>query len=164
MSVTSSPPRARGDREFIVTQMSRLNETLLVSFGAMSADIFPAVDRVSKSYANSIAITGSQTARADPQRVASSWKVSIPEPNGPLPPPARRLISRRGRLLLRTCVRKTICATRWRSSSPIRPPSPIVFHKGERETGTRHNPLESLDNSGAGTPPPAPSPSRPAEG
>ncbi len=48
MSVTSSPPRARGDREFIVTQMSRLNETLLVSFGAMFAENLPAVDRVVK--------------------------------------------------------------------------------------------------------------------
>ena len=39
-------PEATG--EFIATQMSRLNEALLVSFGAMSAENLPAVDRVVK--------------------------------------------------------------------------------------------------------------------
>jgi DNA-binding CsgD family transcriptional regulator len=37
-------PEATG--EFIATQMSRLNEALIVSFGAMSAENLPAVDRV----------------------------------------------------------------------------------------------------------------------
>ena len=39
-------PEATG--AFIATQMNRLNEALLVSFGAMSADNLPAVDRVVK--------------------------------------------------------------------------------------------------------------------
>jgi DNA-binding CsgD family transcriptional regulator len=39
-------PEATG--EFIATQMNRLNEALLVSFGAMSAENLPAVDRVVK--------------------------------------------------------------------------------------------------------------------
>jgi len=39
-------PEATG--EFVATQMNRLNEALLVSFGAMSAENLPAVDRVVK--------------------------------------------------------------------------------------------------------------------
>ena len=104
-------PEATG--EFIATQMSRLNEALRVSFGAMSAENLPAVDRVVKSCANSTAIRAFAAARAALRRAASSWKASFPEPK-------RTPLSWTDR----------IRAIRCRTSCPIRPPfPPIVFGK-----------------------------------
>ena len=60
-------PRA----QFFALQVSRLEEALLVSLGAMSGSNLQAVDRVSRSCASSIAITVSSQQSAGAFRVAS---------------------------------------------------------------------------------------------
>ena len=126
-------PEATG--EFIATQMNRLNEALLVSYDAMSPENLPAVDRVVRIVRELDRYQGFCGGGGEPQRAASFWKASIPEPKQAPAPPGPRSISRGPRLLPKTSLRKTICATRWRTSFPIRPLSPTVCREA-RVKGT----------------------------
>ena len=138
-------PEATG--EFIAVQMNRLNEALVVSFGALSGENLAAVDRWSGSCASATSITGSGAARAEPKRAASFWKVSFPEPKRrPLPSPTRvarsgrrarkRTRPRTGPSFSPTLYRKErrnaeqgVCATHWKASirEPRRRPPLLTF-------------------------------------
>jgi hypothetical protein len=148
-------PEATG--EFIATQMSRLNEALIVSFGAMSGENLPAADRVVRIVRERDRYQGlSGGARGTEARRKLLESLNSGAETDPCA--ARAAFARAGLRLLRktilgeTMSRKTICATRWRTSFPIRPVSRDLFSQGARGTGMRRNPLESLD-SGAGTMP-----------
>ncbi len=142
-------PEATG--EFIATQMNRLNEALTVSFGAMSAENLPAVDRVVRIVRELDRYQGVCGGARGPsaRRKLLESLVSGAEKDSPvldgsdssdplsdiLPDPAA---------LPADCL--------WQEPAPGRTQArPGWEEQGARGTGMRRNPLETPD-SGAGTP------------
>ena len=143
-------PEATG--EFIATQMNRLNEALLVSFGAMSPENLPAVDRVVRivreldRYQGFVGgARGTQTRR--------KLLESLNSGAGTEPCPTRAALERAGAQAL---------GQDDSGGDDLRDPLadvlpgttafPDLLSRGVRGTGMRRNPLES-PNSGAGTAP-----------
>lgn len=143
-------PEATG--EFIATQMNRLNEALLVSFGAMSAENLPAVDRVVKIVRELDRYQGfGGGARGTAARRKLLENLNSGAETDPSPTRAALELAKAEALAEDESAEDDLCDP---LATLIPDPTALAdrLSQGAGGTEVRRNPLKSLD-SGAGTAP-----------